>query len=240
MRSGVFIIVTLFSLLSCETSPELATDVGLDYFPLKVGAYQIYSIDETHINQTIEQKSIYELKLQVLDSSLNQEGGFSYTIQRQKRDNPGLPWKNIDAWTSRVAGRQAIVKEGNTSYVKIAFPTMNGLEWDGNSFNDLGGDQSCGENKDRPCDTYSLESLGKEFVVADGMAFTETLTVVQNENMDLIVKQDVRKEVYAKGIGLIYKESVILEYCSTDDCKGDQKVDKGLRYKQVIKEYGTD
>ena len=218
----------------------MAVDAGLDYFPLKVGAYQIYSIDETHISQSIEQKSSYQLKLQVKDSSVNPEGGYSYIIQRQKRDNPGLPWESIDAWTSRVADRQAIVKEGNTSYVKIVFPTMNGLEWDGNSFNDLGGDQTCGENKDRPCDTYALENLGKEFVMPDGRAFPETLTVIQSENMDLIVKQDVRKEVYAKGIGMIYKESVVLEYCTTPLCLGAQKVDKGLRYKQTIKEYGSE
>ena len=240
MRSGVFVIIVLFSLMSCETSPELIADTGLEYFPLKVGAYQIYSVDETQISQAIEQKFSYELRYQVLDSSVNLEGGYSYTIERQKRQNPNLPWKILDAWTSRVADRQAIVKEGNTSYVKITFPAMDGLEWDGNSFNDLGGDQSCGENKDRPCDAYSIESLGKEFVVADRMTFPETLTIVQSESMDLIVKQDVRKEVYAKGIGLIYKESVILEYCSTNDCKGDQKVDKGLKYKQVIKEYGVD
>lgn len=240
MRSSVFIILSLFFLVSCETSPEMFIDDGLDYFPLKVGAYQIYSVDETQISQSIEQKFSYELKYQVIDSSVNLEGGYSYLIQRQKRDNPKLPWESIDAWTSRVADRQAIVKEGNTSFVKIAFPTMNGLEWNGNSFNTLGGDQVCGENKDLPCDVYKLDGLGKEFTLADGMTFAETLTIIQNENNDLIVKQDVRKEVYSKGVGLIYKESVVLEYCTTSNCLGEQKVNKGLRYKQTIKEYGSE
>lgn len=240
MRRGGFIIISLFWLLSCETSLEIVADAGLDYFPLKAGAYQIYSVDETQINQSIEQKFSYELKYQVIDSSLNLEGGYNYLIQRQKRDNSTLPWISIDAWTSRVADRQAIIKEGNTSYVKITFPTMEGLEWDGNSFNDLGGDQSCGENKDRPCDTYALKSLGNEFVIAGGMTFPETLTIVQNENTDLIVKQDIRREVYAKDVGLIYKESVVLEYCTTSICLGKQKVNKGLRYKQTIKEYGSE
>lgn len=240
MRIGVFVFVVLLSLLSCETSPEMVIDDGLDYFPLRVGAYQIYNVDETQISQSIEQKFSYELKHMIVDSSVNLEGGYSYIIQRQKRDNPTLAWTSLDAWTSRVADRQAIVKEGNTSYVIITFPTMNGLEWNGNSFNTLGGDQSCGENKDLLCDVYKLESVGKEFTPVDGMTFAATLTVVQNENTDLIVKQDVRKEVYAKGVGLIYKESVVLEYCTTSNCLGNQKVNKGVRYKQTIKEYGSE
>ncbi len=233
-------MAVLFSLLSCETSPEMTIDDGLDYFPLKVGAYQIYSVDETQISQAIEQKFSYELKHQVIDSSINLEGGYSYTIQRQKRQNPNQPWESIDAWTSRVADRQAIVKEGNTSFIKITFPTTSGLEWNGNSFNTLGGDQTCGENKNLPCDVYKLERVGKEFTPVDGMTFPVTLTVVQNENTDLIVKQDLRKEVYAKGVGLIYKESVVLEYCTTSNCLGNQKVNKGVRYKQTIKEYGSE
>jgi hypothetical protein len=240
MRNSVFVIFGVFSLLACETSPEIVTNNGLDYFPLKVGAYQIYSVEDTQISQSIEQKFSYELKHLIIDSSVNLEGGYSYIIQRQKRDNANLPWESMDAWTSRITDRQAIVKEGNTSYVKITFPTLNGLEWNGNSFNTLGGDQSCGENKDRPCDVYKLEGLSKEFILADGITFAETLTIIQNENTDLIVKQDVRKEVYAKGVGLIFKESVVLEYCTTPNCLGDQKVNKGLRYKQTIKAYGSE
>jgi hypothetical protein len=240
MRGGVFISIALFSLLSCETSPETVTDAGLDYFPLKVGAYQVYSVDETQINQSVEQKSIYELKFQVIDSLINQEGGYTYIIQRQSRANANLPWNMLDSWTARIAGRQAIINEGNTSFVKLTFPAVNGLEWDGNAFNSLVGNKQCGDNLDRLCDIYTLENFGTEFITSTGITFGQALTIIQNEDPDLITKHDVRTEMYAKGVGLIYKESVVLEYCSTDDCKGDQKVDKGLKYKQVIKEYGSD
>ncbi len=233
-------VMSLLIVGGCKTIEEPVPDLGLDYFPLKVGAYQVYSVDETKITQSVEQKFIYELKFQVIDSMLNQEGGYTYIIQRQKRDNASLPWINLDSWTARIANRKAIVNEGNTSLVKITFPPQNGLEWDGNSFNTLGGEQNCGENKDQPCDIYRLENVGIEFSVQGGMAIAETVTVIQNENTDLIVKQDVRSEVYAKGVGLIFKESIVLEYCTKSSCLGQQKVDKGFRYKQVLKEYGSD
>jgi len=227
-------------MMSCDTSPEVVPDNGLDYFPLRVGAYQIYTVEETQIKQSIEQNYNYELKHSLIDSGINLEGGYSYTIQRQVRDNANLPWQLIDSWTSKVSGRQAIVKEGNISYVKLTFPTINGLEWNGNSFNTLGGEQSCGENNDQQCDVYTVSSLGDAFALSNGLTFAETLTIIQNDNTDLIVKQDVRKEVYAKNIGLIYKESVVLEYCTSANCLGDQIVDNGLRYKLTIKEYGSE
>ncbi len=227
-------------MVSCETSPEIAPESGLDYFPLRVGDYQIYSIEEIQIQNSIEQRFKYELKHKLIDSAINLEGGYSYTIQRQTRSNSSLPWQLIDLWTSSQSGREAIIKEGNVSYVKLTFPAINGLEWNGNSYNTLGGDQSCGDNKDHACDVYKLISLGDEFALSNGLTFNETLTIIQSENTDLIVKQDVRTEVYAKNIGLIYKESVVLEYCTSSNCLGEQKVDKGLRYKQTIKEYGSE
>lgn len=232
-------MITLFLFVSCKTNQDPIPDVGLDYFPLKTGAYQIYSVDETQITQSIEKKFVYELKIQIVDSVVNLEGGYTYTMLRQKRNNTTLPWSDLDFLTARIDGRQAIVKEGNTSFVNLTFPVGNGLEWDGNAFNALGGEQSCGDNKDRPCDIYRMDNLGEEFAVASGMTFAETLTVIQNEDPDLIVKQDVRKEVYARDVGLIYKESVVLEYCAKSSCLGQQKVDKGLRFKQVLKEYGS-
>ena len=240
MRSFLFVILGIFLIVSCESNPEVVPDDGWEYFPLQVGAYQIYSVEETIIQQSKEQKLSYELMHKLIDSAMNLEGEYSFTIQRQIRNNATLPWQLIDSWTSRLSGRQAIVKEGNTSYVKITFPTIVGLEWNGNGYNTLGGDQSCGENKDQACDVYMLSSLGDEFALSNGLTFAETLTIIQNENTDLIVKQDVRKEVYAKNIGLVYKESVVLEYCTSSNCLGEQKVDKGLKYKQTIKEYGSE
>lgn len=240
MRNCFLTVISLLLFVSCKTSQDSMPDVGLDYFPLKVGSYQLYTVDETQISQSVEQKFIYELMVKVVDSSVNQENEYTYTIQRQKRDNATLPWINMDSWSARFAGRQAIMKEGNTSVVKVMFPAVNGLEWDGNSFNTLGGEQSCGENKNIPCDIYRLENFAKEFVLPDGMSFAETLTVIQNQNPDIIVKQDIRKEVYAKSIGLIYKESTVLEYCTSTACLGKQKVDKGYKYKQTLKEYGSD
>ena len=58
-----------------------------------------------------------------------------------------------------------------------------------------------------------------------------------NEN-DPIVKQDVRKSIYAKSIGLVYREITILEYCTVGNCIGKQIVENGVILKQTLNNYG--
>ena len=103
---GFSLVIGLFVLASCKTSQDSLPDIGLDYFPLTVGSYAIYTVDETQINQSAEQKFVYELKLLVTDSVLNQEGGYTYIVTRQKRNSANLPWLTLDAWTARIANRQ--------------------------------------------------------------------------------------------------------------------------------------
>lgn len=231
-----FLPLFVLFVFGCEHSPE-TFDHSTEYFRLKVGAYFIYDVDETQYNQiTGDVQSQYELKVTISDSALNQEGGYSYIFLRQKRKAGDTQWENLPTWAARTNNRQAIVTEENVPYVKLIFPMGNGVEWNGNAYNTLGGDQSC--DADAPCDLYVIQNFDSPFSPTEGTSFEHTATVIQNDNPDLIVKQDVRKEVYALDVGLIYKESTILNFCTQPNCLGKQIVETGVRYKQVIKEYG--
>lgn len=226
-----------FLLSSCESSPE-SPDLSADYFPLKVGMYQIYDVDETQYNQlTGNVQSVYQLKVLIADSLANVEGGYTYVLHRQKRNDANSAWENLPTWTARISNRQGIVSEENTSFVKLLFPLGDGVSWNGNAFNSLGGDQVCGDDAG-PCDIYQMENVNSPYSPSPDASFDHSVVVVQNDNPDLIVKQDVRKEVYAEGIGLVYRESTVLNYCTKPDCLGKQIIETGVRYRQVIKEYG--
>ncbi len=70
------------------------------------------------------------------------------------------------------------------------------------------------------------------------MTFDNTIEVIENNNSDLIVEQNIQKEIYAWEIGLVNREVTLLKYCTVGSCSGKQMVEEGLVYKQQLIEYG--
>ena len=236
MKQGFVILFVI--VVSCTSRNPLPMPVVTDYFPLKKGYYQIYSVDSLVVNQNLETMFNYELKTEVTDSFPNTEGGFTYLIQRSKRLTASSPWTSLPSWSARVSPFLAVVNEGNISYMKIAGPLNNEKAWDGNALNILGGSEKCLVGDAYTCDNYTISSFAKPYEIPGGLHFENTMTVIQNDNKDFIVFQDKRSEIYAKKTGLIYREVMQLNYCTDPDCLGMQFVETGLKYKQSILEYG--
>jgi hypothetical protein len=226
MRYWLICWVVFFQAVSCSSDEATPSASVKDYLPLKIGATHIYSVEET-ITQQIsgEIKSTYELRTVVSDSIPESDGTFTYVIQRHRRNDDQSPWTNLPTWSAQVSKFQAVVSEENTRYLKMEAPIVPGKEWNGNLPNI--------QDEDK----YSLVEVGKPFSTSSTNSFPNTLTVSQNDNNDLIVFLDKRSEIYALGVGLVYREILQLEYCTDPNCLGQQKVKKGLAYKQVLKEY---
>ena len=236
LRLNHAILLLLLMLLGCQSREILPKGTGTEYFPLKTGGYWVYDVVETVITQLGGQTNkTYELKIQLTDS-IGIDGQSSYVMVRSRRDNPSQPWISVDTWSARRDQFQAIVQEGNTPFIKLAFPLAVGKTWNGNSLNSLGGTDRCADGTFK-CDNYTISDLAKRFE-GSGIFFDDTVTILENNDNDPIVKQDVRKVVYAKSVGLIYKEISILEYCTIGACIGKQIVENGSIVKQTVKEYG--
>jgi hypothetical protein len=231
-----YAIMILFA-FGCSTNEPIAVPRVSDYFPLRSGAFQIYHVDSVVVKENVETAYNYELKTEVTDSFSNAAGGYTYVIQRFKRISSSSPWTALGSWSARADAFQAVTNEGNISYVKIASPLGNGKAWDGNALNVMGGTEKCLDHDSHTCDIYAIESFGKPVSLAAG-TFDNTLTIVQNDNNDVIVSQDKRSEVYALNTGLVYREVNFLEYCTNAQCVGAQFVTAGLKYKQTISDYG--
>ena len=72
------------------------------------------------------------------------------------------------------------------------------------------------------------------------MDFNSTLKVIQEYNPDSIVMRDERSEIYAENVGLIYKESIILHYCTENECLGKQIIEQGIDFRQELIGYGNE
>ncbi|MBC7921789.1 MAG: hypothetical protein H7Z75_11970 [Ferruginibacter sp.] len=235
-RVGWAITVLLGGLLvsACSKVAEpLPNPLGYEYFPLEAGQFTIY--DLTDVTYSLAQPPLtqrYQIKEVVRDTFTSLAGQASYRIERFARVQSGDAWELDSVWTALRTTTRAVKTENNVSFVKVVFPLREGLKWNGNALNG------------RREDGYQIKQLGKRFTL-EGVSFDETLTVYQGlDTTASLVDQDKRIEVYARNIGLIYQERVLVNFCYNDEppdaCLGQGRIDYGTKRIQRIIGYGKE
>lgn len=226
----IYLVITVFGLGAC-TSEEVEPDetrLGADFYPLEVGSYSIFQVENVDYKVTGEVvTSSFQLKTEVVDSFLNQTGSISYIIRYSERLSESEDWEVSHAWTARKSSNQVVLVEENVPFVKLSFPIEDDKVWDGNILNTL------------PQDDYQMDSLFSQYITPAQDTIASTLTVIQGDNQDFTVELDRRYEIYGLHTGLVYKEDVMLQYCTDTDCLGQQQVETGHDYKQYLIETGT-
>jgi hypothetical protein len=236
-----FLFISALLFMGCGKDSLESKPDERNYFPLKVGDYRIYHVTETTITPfNIEHTLEYELKTVVTDSFKNSEGDYSYIISRLKRATAVDTWTSFDTWSARVNSREVVMNEGNVPYVKLTFPVVEGREWNGNAYNGEESIEFCEGDSFTSCDLYSFGEIGASIEPSPGVQFDNCIEVIENNSLDVIVQKDVRRSVYAFGVGLVEREIVILKYCTADDCLGDQLVQDGLIYSQKLIDHGNE
>lgn len=231
----------LFGTMACVPDNEVSIVSGKEYFPLVVGDYRIYHVEETQVTPfNVEENFSYDLKTVVTDSFRNATGDYTYMITRFKRSNAAESWNSFDTWTARKTDQELVVSEGNVPFVKLVFPAQPNTKWNANAYNNLETNEFCDGAEVISCDIYTIENIEAGFETDGGLVFDNALEVIENNNPDILIEHDVRRSVYAWDVGLIFKEVTVLTYCTTGDCYGKQLVETGLIFKQELIEYGRE
>jgi hypothetical protein len=101
-----------------------------------------------------------------------------------------------DVWSTKKTQRSAELVEENERFVKLIFPLNNFTYWNGNALNS------------RDYQEYIIEDI-HDVYTKNNFSFDSCVTVVQNYKSNQI-EYESDKEIYAKGIGLVYRENIIL------------------------------
>lgn len=221
MLRPAYLLYCLYSFLlvqACHQPETIAiqTDTA-DYFPLETGHYIIYDVSEEHYALTAAPGLLtYQVKETVGLLYTDVTGQPAYQLLRYRRVTAAQPWRLDSLWNLRRTRTVGIRTESGRDIVKVVFPVVEGARWNANQFNTSGADE------------YTLRNVGLPFSVL-GVTFSETATVVQQDDSTL-VGQDKRTEVYARRVGLIYKEVSQLHFCTASPgCIGKNQVDYGIR-----------
>ncbi|HEX8314379.1 MAG TPA: hypothetical protein VF609_05280 [Flavisolibacter sp.] len=228
MRANFFyFLLACVLLFSCKKETEvLETVAPSTYFPTSTGKYISYRLDSTvviNFGGNIVVKS-YQEKHQVDALTTDNLGRPAYRVFRFTRDTLGTTaWQPSGTYFITPTENAVEVIENNLRFLKLAGPVTEGKTWTGNKFLPLDPYGPLYEffNDDGMVDwEYFYESTGNATI--NGKQYQNVLTVEQINDVsnipvtvDAVGYKNRAVEKYAKGIGLVYQELLMLEYQPT-------------------------
>ena len=218
MRIKLYFVL-LIIIISCKPIVYEETNFFYNYYPLQINQVKEFFVTNIVHNSFGKDTTTYFLKEIITDYNINMEGDTVYRVERYWKVDSSLSYEIKDVWTSKKNLSAGYLNEENITYTKLIFPLSLNIYWNGNAFNNLGYQE------------YSIESLNIPFQL-NNVIFDSSLTVIQNYKSNLLEFEN-SKEIYAIGIGLIYKEDVQVEINSGNL----SNIIQGYEYYQEIINY---
>lgn len=199
---------------SCKEESIAPTGIALEteHYPLEVGRVWVYQTDSVIFNKQLSSVDtlVGYMKEEISDEYINSGGEPSYVIERSFRRGLNDPWGVTDTYSASFVDNKATRSEENLRFVKLVFPTTLGQKWDGNQFFDESVIVNVGGEFIEVYKNWESEVTAVDSSVdINGIQYDNCTEVVLADNENFLEKRYV-KEIYAKDIGLISKEMIIL------------------------------
>lgn len=213
VRLTFLFLIICIGISSCQKMEDVPLERGYEYQPLKEGLSWVYQVNETlYFGENDIESDSYFIKDLIYHSYKNEAGTTVYLLQRQTSSNR-TNWQNSLTYMLRINDNFLLRSIENEIIIPLKFPVKDQDTWDGNLFN---------VNSE---DLYKNEFVLKHSV--GQLNFNNVIKVNQEEEDDLITLRDNRYEIYAKGVGLVESYYEVLNYCSRNDCLGEQRIESG-------------
>ncbi len=228
----------LLTLAACETvliQPEVQPQ---RYFPASEGMVREYRVDTIHYRETLGSDTQRWYVRQVLGPEmLDLEGQTTYTVEVYRRRQPADNWQYHRTDLIRLSDQRAEYVENNLRFIKLVFPMVQGLRWNGHAFlSDLSSvpvTESCNNYQFLEGWQFHYTELD-QFVLFDGIPLDSTVLVTQTGEQNLI-EFNQSSERYAAGIGLIWRR---FEHLTTQticpECPWTEKAECGFAVEQWL------
>ncbi len=213
---SIAIFLALLFFTACKDQKIELTSLPLaDYWKPAVGKYITYRMDSTvsvNFGFALAIRS-YRVKDVVDAEIIDGLGRKAYRILRTITDTNGVaPYKaNATFYTVPVGADWLEHVDNNLRFMKLRFPIRDGFEWKGHSFIDA---ISINSPVRYLADwNFTYQNVALPYTVF-GKKFDTTVTVLQRDETipdgpflpSAYKQRNFGVEVYAKGVGLIYKE----------------------------------
>ncbi|MGI8951838.1 MAG: hypothetical protein ACR2FN_09675 [Chitinophagaceae bacterium] len=211
------IIISFFVVISsCKKQTETpGYSLMSDYYPLNVGRTFIYKMDST-ITAPFGASLFtvaFTAKDTIQSTFLDNQGRTSYRVDRFTSDSlQTQPWQYKSSYfITPTAIDIEVVDDNNYRFIKLVSPVVEGRTWKGNSYIDTKSANSPVQYLDDW--NYTYQNVNAAYTVLKG-TLDSTITILQQDESlpdstfnpnNLYQERNYSIEIYAKGVGLIYK-----------------------------------
>ena len=207
----ILLVISLLSACSGKAELSLAGSIS-DYMPLQTGRSLTYRLDSTLYpaegSTTLVRSHL--VRDRVVGADDDQQGRPVWRIVRAFR-NPvdTTRWTDREQFLAIPSGNTLEWVEDNLRTIRLVNPIRDGYTWEGNRFINTATDPA---RQYLDGWTFTYREAGKAWRLGE-RSFPNTLTVRQQEDRvgnpadrSRYSSIDIAREVYAKGIGLVYRE----------------------------------
>ena len=237
----LLIIITAAIILSAckKKSEDLQTPSVSEYYPLQVGKYITYNLDSTiFINFGTKDTVIsYQVK-HVVDAAITDNlGRPAYRIIRYIRKTPANAWAADNTFMAVPTEFSIEFIENNLRFLKLKAPVRNGFSWKGNTYIDtysLNSDLKYLDDWD-----YTYDSLNTKITLG-ALTVDSTLKVAQRNEVignpadpNSYSEINYGAEKYGRGVGLVFRNFLHVEYQPPTPGHGGYKQGYGVRMTMI-------
>ncbi|MCH8330923.1 MAG: hypothetical protein IH946_06020 [Bacteroidetes bacterium] len=209
MKYTILILFTAIFYIACnKVDPTVDLDFHYDYYPVDTGHTLIYDVDSIFYDDFFVPVKIdtvtYQIKEVIVSTFMDNENRISYRVETFKRYDDDGEWNIEKVFYKNRTATTAERVEDNLRFIKLIFPPKEGTVWKGNAYIVAKDDLKYLKDWE-----YEIMSEGDPYPVGT-LNFNETVTVEQENELNAI-EQHYGLEVYAKNVGLIYKQLINLD-----------------------------
>lgn len=217
---------------ACERVVETLPQTDWAYYPIVEDGYRVYQIDSTvydEYNCTIQTER-YQIKEVTGAKTVDGEGQTAHRLERYWREVDTDSWTLVGVWSEKIENNQIQRVEDNQRFVKMVFPVEETKEWNGITYirrDTLVPIRGGTIDLYKDWESFSYQNVGQSYLdTASNTIYSDAVQVLQVDKTNQIERR-YATEVYAKGIGLVYKEMRILDtQCRDPRCVGPSNIER--------------
>ncbi|GAB3881797.1 hypothetical protein [Spirosoma agri] len=218
-KNKLYTVILLAFLSIINGCQQPSTDPATDdsaYFPLQIGDYWIYQVTQhTYSSGSPVAERVYQIQ-QKVSSSFTQNGQLIFLMEESIKKTSQSEWQLNAIRTVYKTPAEVVGLDNTVPVVKLVFPIASTTSWNANIYNT------------NPDTLLRYEGRGRS-VSVNKLNFDNTISVVGANDSTLINLNRYRR-VYARNVGLIYRENTSLAYCQlSPDCIAKGIVESGTK-----------